>query len=349
MKKNLLLLLKIIFIQNIIIAQIGGNNIYEFINLPASPRITAMGGNLITVQDGDVNLAFHNPASLNRSQHQSLSFNNAFYLAKTNHGYASYGHYFDKKDLSFHGGIQYIQYGTFDARDEFANDIGSFKASEYAITGGVARQLNEKLSAGANMKIITSQLAGFQSTGLSLDLATMYIDTAKNFTATFLIKNAGMQLNTYAGEREPIPFEIQAGFSKRLKYLPLRLSVIGVHLQKWNITYDDPNQIDEPLLFGEAPKEQSKASLFIDNLFRHFVFNGEFLFGKRENFKLRFGYNHLRRAELSLDNIRSLAGISIGTGFKIKQFGIDYGLAFYQVGTAVHHLGISTSFESFKK
>ena len=59
---------------------------------------------------------------------------------------------------------------------------------------------------------------------------------------------------------------------------------------------------------------------FFDNFFRHFVFNGEFLFGKTESFRLRLGYNHLRRKELSLENQFSLSGFSFGVGFKVSKF-----------------------------
>lgn len=332
-------------------AQLGGNNVYEFLNLSQSPRVTALGGTLITVKDNDVALAYANPAALNPLMDDQLTFSSEFYFSGTGivHGFVGYGFHLDKPDLTLHGGIQYITYGTFDARDIYSNDVGSFKSSEYAITGGVGKQLSDKLSTGANLKLITSQLEGYNSFGMSMDFAGMYADTASNFTASIVFKNVGAQLSTYNGLREPIPFEIQVGFSKKLRYLPFRLSVIATNLQQWNISYDDPNVQDETLLFGEEPKDDSRAQVFVDNFFRHFVFNGEFLFGKKENFQLRFGYNHMRRAELSLNNLRSLAGFSLGTGFKIKQFKVDYGMGFYHVGATVHHIGISTSFNQFRK
>ncbi len=332
-------------------AQIGGDNVYEFLNLAQSARITAMGGHQIAVQDDDVAFAYSNPAALNPLMDKKLTFGTEIYFSGTGilHGYAGYGHHLKSKNLMLHGGIQYISYGSFERRDVAAIQMGNFKASEYAITAGVSRPLNEKLTAGANLKIITSQLGGFNSFGMAADLAMMYADTSSNFNASFVIKNAGMQFTTYEDEREPIPFEIQAGFSKKLKYLPFRISIIGTNLQRWNITYDDPNAEDETLLFGEEPKEKSNAVIFVDNFFRHVVVNGEFLFGKKENFRVRFGYNHLRRAELSLENLRSLAGMSVGAGFKIKRFSFDYGMGLYSIGGSVHHIGISTNINEFLK
>ncbi len=330
--------------------QIGGNNIYEFLNLSQSPRVTALGGNLITVLDGDVSLAYGNPATLNRLMHQKLTFNSEIYFGGTGivHGYAGYGIDSERLNMTFHGGIQYVSYGEFDGRDIYGEPTTPFRAGETALVAGANRALTEKIQVGANVKLISSLLGGYNSFGMATDIAGMYRDTARRMTATLVIKNVGLQFNKYADQREPIPFEIQAGFSKKLKYLPLRISVIGVQLQRWNITYDDPNQEDETLLFGEESQGDSKALLFVDNLFRHIIVNGEFLFGKKENFTLRIGYNHLRRAELSLENLRSLAGFSGGVGFKIKQFRIDYGVGIYHIGGTVHHFGVSTDIGEFR-
>ena len=47
------------------VAQIGGDNTYEFLNLVPSARISAMGGKMVPVRDNDLNLIFGNPALLN--------------------------------------------------------------------------------------------------------------------------------------------------------------------------------------------------------------------------------------------------------------------------------------------
>jgi len=57
----------------------------------------------------------------------------------------------------------------------------------------------------------------------------------------------------------------------------------------------------------------------------------------------------LRRAELNVNNLRSLAGFSTGVGIKVKKFRIDYGLAVYHLAGTVHHFGISTDIGSFRR
>lgn len=331
-------------------AQLGGQEVYSFLNLPPSARVTALGGNLITVMDDDVNLAFANPSLLNPQMHQQIAFNYNFHFGDIQNGYAAYANHFPELETTFHAGVQYVNYGEFDERDVFNTVTGTFKAAEYAVTLGAGKQVDERLSLGANVKFISSQLGGFNSAGLTADLAAMYFDTASRFNATVVFKNIGTQLTPYRADNfEALPFEIQIGISKRLRYLPFRFSVIYHNVQQWNITYDDPNREDTPLFLGETPTEDSDAEIFFDNLFRHFVFNGEFLFGREENFRLRFGYNHFLRRELTVENFGSMAGFTFGAGIKVNRFRIDYGRMVYHIAGGVNHLSIATNFQEFRR
>ncbi|MEK7257168.1 MAG: hypothetical protein AAB316_20600, partial [Bacteroidota bacterium] len=88
---------------------------------------------------------------------------------------------------------------------------------------------------------------------------------------------------------------------------------------------------------------------WLDNLARHLIFNGEFLMGKKENFRLRFGYNPLRKKELSVRNLRSLAGFSMGIGLKINRFRVEFGRSFVHLGAGANHFSISTNLKEFTK
>lgn len=330
-------------------AQIGGENTYEFLNLPHTARVTALGSNLITVMDDDVALGYHNPSLLNASMHQQLSFSNNFYMAGINQGYAGYGHFLKKPKLALHTGIQFIDYGTFDMTNESGQILGNFSAAEYAWAVGVGYQYTERISLGTNIKTIFSQFESYNSVGLAADLATTYQDTSKNLTIAFVIKNMGTQLATYNGQRERIPFDVQLGISKQLKYLPFRYSIILHDFYRWDIRYDDPNDQPTESAFGEPVVQQGAVGVAVDNFFRHVIINGELLLGKAQNFRLRVGYNHQRRAELQVDNTVSFAGFSFGAGIKVNRFKLDYGRGVYHLAGGTNHLTISTNFQEFKK
>lgn len=348
MIRKILLMILLSGLLSTLGAQVGGDNTYEFLNLNASARIAGLGGSLISVRDDDASLAYHNPALLNASMHRQLAFSHAFHLAGINYGYASYAHHARKADITWHGGVQYASYGNFDERDEFGNQLGTFKAAEYALTFGAARQVDERLTLGANAKVISSQLAGFNSFGLSLDLGALYFDTSRQISVGIIFKNIGTQLSTYDGnDREPLPFEIQMGISKRLRYLPFRFSIIYHHMQRWNILYDDPNAEQPSLFFGDVQTGRSDTEVFFDNFFRHFIFNGELLIGQKDNLRLRLGYNHLLRKELSVANFSSFAGFSFGFGLKINRFRIDYGRTAFHLAGGMNQFTISTSLREF--
>ena len=329
-------------------AQIGGNSVFQFVNLEASPRVTALGGSAITIKDDDVSLAFHNPAAANSEIHQSIAFNHNLHFGDITNGYLAYGHHVDKWNTTFHGGIQYIDYGNFERTDETGFVQGNFSAAEYAFTLGAGHQLYEKLSVGANVKFISSNFDNFSSTGLLGDASAMYIDTAKRFTATLLIRNVGGQLTTFRGLRENVPYETQIGISKRLKHLPFRLSLIYHNLNRFDIRFDDPNSDEPSLIIGDNQQGDNELP-FLDNLAQHFIINGEFLLGKRENFRLRIGYNHFRNRESQINNLRSFAGFAFGFGIKVNRFRIDFGRGLWQLAGGSNHFSISTNIKEFTK
>ncbi len=347
MNKFLLFLFLLINITNTSIAQIGGSKVYEFLNLPASARITALGGKHITVRDDDLAFALSNPAALNDTMHNQLTFNHSFHLADIGQGFAGYGRHSQKLNTTFLFGIQYINYGDFQLADELGNINGQFDASEYAITIGVGRAVYERLDVGANIKVITSQFESYNSFGLTTDLSAIYHIDEKGFVASMVLRNIGGQLATYRdGNKEDVPFELLFGVSKRLKYLPFRFSITAQHLERWNLLYDNPNSQENISFLGE---QEVTSNEWVDNLFRHLIFSGEFLFGKKENFRVRFAYNHFRKQDLSLRSFRSLAGFSGGIGMKIKRFRFSFGFGAYHLGESASHFSIATNLSEFKK
>jgi hypothetical protein len=118
-------------------------------------------------------------------------------------------------------------------------------------------------------------------------------------------------------------------------------------LQQWQIRYDDPALQQSEFISFTGEEQKKSGSPVVDNFFRHMIFNGEFLLGKHEGFRLRVGYNHLRKRELSVNNYRSLAGFSAGVGVKVSRFRVDFGYSVYHLAGGVVHLGIGTNLREF--
>ncbi len=326
----------------------GGESVYAFLDLPASARMAALRGNLLSVADGDVVLAEANPALLRSVEKGALSFSHAFLPAGIQTGYFAYAHRFEKAGLNAHLGLRYIAYGSFQGRDETGAATEMFKAKETALIVGASRQLYERLSLGVNVKVVSSAFEQYNSWGLLGDLGFFYSDTSRNLHLGLVFRQFGRQLTTYADLRERPPYDLRLAVSKRLKYLPFRLTVMYHDLQDWNILYDDPTRKeDQLLLFDESVPQEDKGFAWFDNLARHFTLSGEFLLGKRESLRLRLGYDHQLQREMKVRTYRSLAGFSLGFGLQVKRFRIDYGYAFQHLAGGYHYFTLSTGLRQF--
>ena len=345
MKKLFLLILS--FNVLLAFAQIGGTNTYEFLNVPVSARIGSLGGNLISVKDNDPTLTLTNPSLMNEEMSGMLTLSYLNYFADINHGYASYIQDF-KKAGTYSLGVKYIDYGAFLETDEGGNELGNFSAGEYAFVLGWGKSIDSLFSVGANLKTIYSNLYTYNSVGVALDLSATYYNKEKGVTVAAVIKNLGTQLKPYVkgGDKEAIPFEIQLGISKKLKYVPFRLSVDIVHLEKWNLAYNDSTIAtnNNDLLSDEDKAERNKTNLFSE-AFRHFVIGGEFVPSK--TFNVRFGFNYKRRSELALDDKPGLVGFSWGFGVRIKKIYLSYGSARYHLAGSSNHFTITTNLSDY--
>jgi hypothetical protein len=325
-------------------AQTGGKTTYKFLNLTNSARIAALGGNFLSIHDNDLSLALANPSLITPQMHNNLTINFVDYFAGTNYGFAGYGLHSEKLG-SFAASMQYYSYGKADNTNEYGEVMGQFTAGDYAFNLGWGRMLDSVFSVGANFKMIYSSLESYNSFGLAVDVAGSYIPN-ESFCASVLFRNIGRQLTAYTNEGvEPLPFEIQAGISKRLAHVPFRYSILLQHLQKWDLTYDDPNAPVDPFT-GEVP-EESGLDAFADKAMRHIVLGGEFIPAKF--LSIRFGYNYLRRQEMKVVSKPGTVGFSWGIGLKISKFNFNYSRAAYHLAASPNFISLSTNLGDWSK
>lgn len=326
-------------------AQAGGLSVYNFLRLTPPARITALGGFATATLDGDVNLAAYNPALLGGDLHQRLGMSAVNYVSDIGFGQANYAHHLSDKKGTLGFSATYINYGKFDRTDPAGNNMGTFNANEIALQGGWGKELNRYFRTGANVKYVGSFLESYQSHGVAIDMAGMYVDTANRITAALLIRNFGTVLSSYypEGSGNALPLDIQLAFTNRLKYVPFRWGVVFHSLHNWNLRYNDPADVfyrrQVLLNEGEQPAEQGNA--YVDEFFRHLVLNGELLLSK--NFHLRFGYNHQRRRELLIPTRSGSSGFSWGFGLQVKRFRFDYGGGALTLAGTSHNFSVTTN------
>ena len=323
MKKKITIFFSCLFCLNTI-AQVGGEATYQFLNLVGSPRQAALGGKVFTNVDYDVTQGLWNPAAINIEMDNQLALNYSSYLGGIGYGTAAYAYTWDRRTQTFHAGVTYINYGSFDGYDENGISTGSFTGNEAALSVGYARQIGRTdFYAGGNLKIITSVLEQYNSVGVAIDAGIMYINEDLDFLATVVVRNAGTQLKTYAGQNEPLPFEVAVGLSQTLEHMPLRWHLTFDNLQKWPIGRPNPAR-DEIDLDGNRTQENVS---FFNNLLRHTIIGAE-LFPDR-GFNIRVGYNFRRAEELRILDQRNFSGLSFGVGIKLNKMRFSYTHARY--------------------
>lgn len=310
-----------------ITAQVGGESVFQFLNLTSSSRQVALGGEVLTLMD-DVNQPIWNPAVINPELDRQLSVNYTSFLANINVGSASYAHVLSRRFGTIHGSVQYLNYGTFIEADENGNETGTFRASDIAVSLGYAFNLPwTNVFMGFNMKMINSRISNFTSIGIAADFGILYYSPYQPYSFTVVVRNAGTQIQTFDGTPESPPFKVAIGASYRLKYVPLKWYVTLDNLQQWNLAVPNPsNQTSD--LDGNITEEKIT---FFTNAMRHFVVGAEFF--PESAINLRFGYNFRRASELKLQNVRTFSGISLGFGIKMNKLRFNYAFSKYYTAT----------------
>jgi hypothetical protein len=325
-------------------AQDNGETNFQILQTISPARIAALGGNALAVKDGDLNLGLFAPSLLDSATSGQIVFGYTPFFGEANILHSGYAQHIDSVG-TFSFGITSLGYGDFQMTTETGEVIGSFNAGEHLFQGGYSRQLSERFSIGGNLKFIYSELAEYKSSALALDVSSTYHNPKKFFTATLLVRNLGTTLSAYREDvSQALPFEIQAGISKKLAKAPLRFSIIGENLHRWDLTPERTVVEIDPLTGEEVV---TNPGGFGENLMRHLVFNTEILL--TENFHLRLGYNYNRRQQLKIEDRPGAAGITYGIGMRIAKIHISYGRAAYSLAGVSNHFTLSVKFDDFKR
>ena len=324
-----------LFIPILTLAQVGGESTYQFLNLVSSPRQAALGGKVLTIVDYDVAQGLYNPATINADMDNQLALNYTSYLGGISYGTASYAYTVDRRTQTFHAGITYINYGSFDGYDEDGNPTGTFSGNETALSFGYATQIGySDFYFGANAKLITSKLEQYTSFGAAVDIGLLYINEDLDFNAALTVRNLGTQITTYAGLNEKLPFEVDFGMSQSLENVPIRWHITLENLQKWPIARPNPARATSDLSGNRTDEKIG----FLGQAIRHSIFGVEVF--PEGGFNIRLGYNFRRAEELRIVDQRNFSGLSAGFSIKMNKMRFSYTHAKYTSAANSNFFGL---------
>lgn len=321
---------------------LGGNSVFNFLKLPNTPQLAALGGVNISQPSNDVGLAFNNPALLKPAMHTQLNavFNDFYGGIKTYH--LSLGYHHPKLNTNFAWGLQYFSYGNVTETDPGGNILGRFRPTDWVMQVSASRSYEEKWNYGATVKFIQSSYGQYSSNGLALDVGILFQDTTRLVSASAMVKNVGTQLKKYEGSAgDDLPFELQFGITKRLAKAPLSFSLSAQKANRFNASYNDTSFNNENGFGNSSDKKFS-----FDKLIRHIVLATTVYVGERV--ELMAGYNFLRRKELRIgDAGNGMTGFSLGAGVLLGKLHIRYARAYYQSQSAYNQLGINMTLKEY--
>ena len=311
---------------------LGGSATYNFLKLPASPLLSALGGENISYMSNDVGLAINNPAILNEKLHTqlALSFNTYFAATKAYTLTGAYNH--SKWNTTFAGQIFFIDYGSITQTNTGGEAEGQFRPKDFVFHLSASKKYLEKWQYGMNLKFIHSNYGQYRSSGIAADIGIHFLDSANNFSAGILAKNMGAQLSTYNGQNEDLPFDLQVGITQRLSKAPFGFSITAQQLQQFNTVYNDT-------IFNFENDFNSDGSLG-NKIFNHFIIATHIYIGN--NIEASVGYNRLRRNELNLGNAgNGLNGFSAGFKAKFNKLHFQYARSYFGRGFAYNQFGLN--------
>lgn len=339
-----LLLLIVAFLYSICLSAqtIGGNSVFNFLKLSNTPQLSALGGVNVSHISDDVGLAFNNPALLTSSMHSQINtvFND--FYGRINVYHLAFGYHHEKLKTNFLWGVNYFNYGNVQETDASGNILGRFRPTDWVMQVSASRSYLNRWTYGGSFKFINSSYGIYRSNGIAVNIGILYKDSLGSFTASVLAKNMGFQLKRYDGTTpDDLPFDLQAGISKKLVGSPFSFSLTAQRLHQFDIVYNDT-------LFNNSNGfNNSRDKKFsFDQIFRHLVLGSQISVGSY--IEIYAGYNFLRRKELNFGNAgNGLNGFSIGAGALFGKLQVRYARAYYQSNTAYNQFGINMKLNQY--
>ena len=280
--------------------------VYNFLRLPVSAHVAALGGDNTTLVEDDATLIFHNPALINNVTDRTLNLNLMTYMEGATTGSASFLRAAGERGTWGVTG-QFMSYGTMKETNVSGQQTGDFSAKDIALGGTFAYALSERFSGGITAKLVASYISQYNSLGAAVDLGLNYYDAEREWSLSAVARNLGGQLSAYEDDFERLPLDLQVGVTKRLIGSPLRLSASLVRLNDWE--------------YGIG---------------KHLVLGADLLLSPQ--FYVAAGYNAMRASEMkiSADDGDSAhgAGLSLGGGLLLQRLKLHVAYAKYHVSAS---------------
>jgi hypothetical protein len=281
-----------------------GQALYQLSNHAKTASGWGMGSAVSTLSN-NIDGIFQNPALLaNSPEFYHVNFTNFVVDINSTTINAAFHHNW----FNYAVNISYMNFGDFVGRDNEGLQTGNFSANDKEITLAVGKKLGNYISLGLSGSFLNSNIDNYSATNLAATIGLQYFNPATNLSLGLSYKNMDRQVSSYNDHEEKIPNLFILGISKKLQYLPAKVS------------FDLLKYSDLDLLFNTGIR-----------------------FDINQYFNLFLGTSSRKLDLQNRTDLKSLTtGISAGAGLQISNFNLD--ISYTSLGDA----GEITSFSFYK-
>ena len=306
------------------LGQSRGETGFDLVRLDPSARAAALAS-AGSVPGDDPMALFYNPALLSSEMDGALALGYTNHVADVSAGAAVYA-----RDLRLFGettvglGVRFLSYGEFDRHtgdeDADAAVADTYGAGETAVSLSASREVLPQFRAGATLHALFASIDDAGASALAADLGVTYTVPAQALTLGASVHHLGATLSSLGASTDRLPFDVRITAAKRLRHLPLTVSVSGVDLHAF-----------------EGPEADSS---FVTRALDHVAAGGELQLGSA--LSLRVGYNGRRGDDLRSGGRLDLAGTSVGAGLALRRVTVDYAYTNWGDFGGFHQFGVRT-------
>jgi hypothetical protein len=339
-------LLLAVMLPDLAVAQ--GESAVPFLLIAPNARNDGMGEAGVGLAD-DASAAFWNPAGLAFQKGMEISLTHSNWLPQFNLSDLFYEYFSFAKNIDEWGGtvsasVIYLNLGEFIETGETGpEEIGRFKAYEFAVTGGYATKLSSTIGLGVNIRYIHSALANFDvqrqgrkgvASTVSFDVATLWRPTSlvipglgdieDRLTVGLNLSNLGPKL-TYidAAQADPLPTDLKLGLG--IKFIKSEYNNMTAIVDFSRLLVRRYPDVKDSLgnLISENHVDNLPKSLFSawgdGGLRKVTIGTGfEYWYGSPKLIALRFGYFY------EDPNYGNRKFLTFGAGIRYDIYGFDF-------------------------
>lgn len=317
----------------------GTTSGYTFLDIPTSAHVYALGGNNLCIIDEDISLTDQNPALIGPEIQSQIGLNYMLYMQSGNFAGARFG--MGAGDHSAWAvGLRYMNYGKFDGYDEFGTSTGEFTPSDLIVEATYSRDITDRWRGGVNLKMAYSHYERHEAFALAADLGVNYYDPEKDLSLSLVLRNMGGQVKKFDKRYVRVPFDVQIGYMQSLGNSPIQLSITANNLVRWKIPFMSYKSDGSTATF-------KTSNGFFTNFFRHLIFGLQYQ--PSDKFYIALAYNYKTASDMTSFNKTFLSGISLGAGFKVKDFSANVAYAMPHKSGSTVVLNLSYTIASLMK